>query len=249
MRRFDDKIVLLTGAASGIGKAAVLRMAEEGASIACADVQVEAVEATAKEARALGADAIALTCDVSSPDETAATVQKTLDHFGRIDSLCNIAGILYFENTHQHSLEKWHQIIAVNLTGTFLMCRAAIPHLLESKGNIVNMSSTAAQSGNPWTAAYSASKGGVLSMTRGIAVEYGKQGLRANSVCPGSVSTPIASAFQLPEGADIALLQRVVPLDEFRGPEYAASVIAFLASDDAAHINGAEIRCDGGALS
>ncbi|MBW2271924.1 MAG: SDR family oxidoreductase [Deltaproteobacteria bacterium] len=249
MRRFEDRVVLLTGAASGIGKATVLRMAEEGASIACADVQVEAVEATAEEARALGADAIALTCDVSSREESAATVQKTVEHFGRLDSLCNIAGILYFENTHQHSLEKWDQLIAVNLTGVFLMCRAGIPHLLESKGNIVNMSSTSALRGNPWTAAYAAAKGGVLSFTRGLAVEYGKQGLRSNSVCPGSVSTPITSAFKLPDGADVALLQRVMPLDEFRGPEYAASVIAFLASDDAAHINGAEIRCDGGALS
>jgi NAD(P)-dependent dehydrogenase (short-subunit alcohol dehydrogenase family) len=249
MERFEGKIVLLTGAASGIGKAAVLRMAGEGASVACVDVQAEAVEATAEEVRGLGADAIALTCDVSDPEATEATFRKALDHFGRIDSLCNIAGILHFDNTHEHSLEMWNQILAVNLTGTFLMCRTAIPQLLEVKGNIVNMSSTAALGGHPWTAAYSASKGGVLAFTKGLAVEYGKRGLRANSVCPGSITTPIQRAFHLPEGGDVKLLERIIPLDEFRGPEYAASVIAFLASDDAAHINGEDIRCDGGALS
>jgi meso-butanediol dehydrogenase/(S,S)-butanediol dehydrogenase/diacetyl reductase len=246
MLRFENKVVLVTGAASGIGKSSVLRMAEEGASVVCVDVQAEAVEATAEEARGLGAQAISQICDVSNPESCNETLGNTIDHFGRIDSLCNIAGILHFDHTHELDLEKWHRVLAVNLTGTFLMCQAAIPHLLEQGGNIVNMASIAGQAGQPWTAAYSASKGGVLGLTYTLAVEYGKQGLRANAVCPGGILTPIQQVFKCPEGADISLLQRIVPLDKMRPAETAASVVAFLASDDAAHINGESITVDGG---
>jgi meso-butanediol dehydrogenase/(S,S)-butanediol dehydrogenase/diacetyl reductase len=129
------------------------------------------------------------------------------------------------------------------------MCKAALPALLDGGGNIVNMASTAGLAGHPWTAAYSASKGGVLAFTSTLAVEYGKQGVRANAVCPGSVKTAMHDQFKLPEGADIELLQRIMPLDTFRGPETAAAVVAFLASDDAAHINGENIRVDGGTLA
>jgi NAD(P)-dependent dehydrogenase (short-subunit alcohol dehydrogenase family) len=111
------------------------------------------------------------------------------------------------------------------------------------------MSSTAGLAGNPWMAAYSASKGGVLALTRTLAVEYGKRGVRANAVCPGSIKTGMAAQFKLPEGADGTLLQRIMPLDTFRGPEAAAALVAFLASEDAAHINGEEVRVDGGTLA
>lgn len=249
MGRFENKVVLLTGAASGIGKASILRMAEEGAAVACADIQTEAVEAVAKEASGFGSDAIAIQCDVADPAAVEAAVERTIARFGRIDSLCNIAGILHFDNTHELALERWNQILTVNLTGTFLMCKAALPHLLETEGNIVNMASTAALAGHPWTAAYSASKGGVMALTSTLAVEYGKQGLRANSVCPGGIVTPIHGVFRVPEGADVKLLQRIIPLDKMRPAETAASVVAFLASDDAAHINGESIRVDGGTLA
>ena len=250
MGRFDDKVVLMTGAASGIGRAAALRLAEEGATLACIDVQTEAVESAAKEARELGANALAFACDVSDPASVQGTVDAVLSEFGGLDSLCNIAGILHFDNTHELELKRWNQILAVNLTGTFLVTKACLPALLaDGGGNVVNMASTAALAGHPWTAAYSASKGGVLAFTYTLAVEYGKQGVRSNAVCPGSVSTPIAKAFKLPDGADSKLLQRIMPLDEFRGPEKAASVIAFLASEDADHINGEYVRCDGGTLA
>ena len=160
-----------------------------------------------------------------------------------------MAGILRTAHTHEHDLATWNQVIAVNLTGTFLCCQAAIPALLESGGNIVNVSSTAALAGNPWAAAYSASKAGVLALTRTIAVEYGRQGLRANAVCPGSIETPITEQFVFPEGADASLVKRIMPLDRSRGPETVAAAIAFLASDDAAHINGEHVRVDGATLS
>ncbi|MFT5443399.1 MAG: meso-butanediol dehydrogenase/(S,S)-butanediol dehydrogenase/diacetyl reductase [Myxococcota bacterium] len=249
MGRFEDMVVLLTGAASGIGKASILRMAEEGATVVCADIQAEAAEATAKEARELGAKAISLTLDVSDPASVEAAINQTIEEYGRIDSLCNIAGILRFDNTHELALEHWNQILAVNLTGTFLMTKAALPHLLATKGALVNMASTAGLAGQPWSAAYSASKGGVLSFTRTIAVEYGKQGMRANSVSPGGILTPIQKKFKLPEGADASLLQRIMPLDVMRPAEAAAAVVAFLASPDSIHINGETIRVDGGTLA
>jgi NAD(P)-dependent dehydrogenase (short-subunit alcohol dehydrogenase family) len=249
MRRFEGKVVLITGAASGIGRATAERLAEEGAKVVCADVQAEALEDTAKRVRELGSEVHSLLCDVSEPEAVSSAVRDTVERFGALHSVCNSAGVLRFGHTHEFPLEQWQRILSVNLTGTFLMCRAAIPHLLECGGNIVNIASTAALAGHPWTCAYSASKGGVLALTRGIAVEYGKQGLRANAVCPGSVTTPMHEEFSLPEGADIKLLKRIMPLDKFRGPETVAGAVAFLASDDAAHINGVALRVDGATLT
>jgi NAD(P)-dependent dehydrogenase (short-subunit alcohol dehydrogenase family) len=249
MRRFEGKVALVTGAASGIGRATAERLAEEGARVVCSDVQAEAVRATAKRVEELGSEALALVTDVSDPAAAERSVDETLARFEQLDVLCNIAGILKFSHTHEHSLEDWRRILDVNLTGTFLMCRAALPHLLARQGNIVNMASTAGLAGHPWTAAYSASKGGVLALTYTLAVEYGKQGLRANALCPGSVSTPITEQFALPEGADRKLVYRIMPLDKFRGPETVASAVAFLASADAAHINGVALRVDGATLS
>ena len=249
MKRFEKRVALITGAASGIGRASAERLAQEGATLLCTDLQGEALEETVSRAREQGGDAEGLVSDVSQPDDVRAAVRSVVERFGRLDVLCNIAGILQFRHTHEVSLEDWNRILAVNLTGTFLMCREAVPHLLETRGNIVNMASTAALAGHPWAAAYAASKGGVLALTRTLAVEYGKQGLRVNALCPGSISTPIQKAFKLPEGADGKLVYRIMPLDEFRGPETVASAVAFLASDDAAHVNGAELRVDGATLA
>ena len=129
------------------------------------------------------------------------------------------------------------------------MCRESLPHLLASKGNIVNLASTASHSGQPWAVAYSASKGGVLAMTRELAVEYAEQGVRCNSVSPGAIDTPITLSFTLPEGANPKLLRRVSPLGPFGTPEGIAAAIAFIASDEASHMNGADIRMDGATLS
>jgi NAD(P)-dependent dehydrogenase (short-subunit alcohol dehydrogenase family) len=249
MRRFESKVVLITGAASGIGRATAERLAEEGARLFLLDVQGEGLEETAKRARERGAEVATRRCDVSEPEAVESCVAECADRFGRLDVLCNVAGILRFGHTHEFPLAEWQRILAVNLTGTFLACRAALPHLLAARGNIVNTGSTAGLAGHPWTAAYSASKGGVHALTAGLAIEYGKQGLRANAVCPGSIDTPITGEFRLPEGANPKLLQRIMALDRPRGPETVASAIAFLASEDAAHINGVMLRVDGATLS
>jgi meso-butanediol dehydrogenase/(S,S)-butanediol dehydrogenase/diacetyl reductase len=249
LQRFDGKVVLITGAASGIGLATTERIAREGGTVLCADVQSEAVQASAKLASGLGARAEATTCDVSDPAQVRSCVAACIDRFGRIDVLCNIAGILRFGHTHELALEEWNQILSVNLTGTFLMCQAALPHLVESQGNIVNMSSTSALAGLPYAAAYGASKAGVLALTSAIAIEYGKQGVRANAICPGSIKTPMTKSPDFPDGVDMKLIMRAMPLDQFRGPETVASLVAFLASEDAAHINGERVRVDGATLS
>ena len=228
MKRFEGKVALVTGAGSGIGKATLERLKEEGATVIGADLK--------------GAEH---TCDVSDPQQVAALFAKV----EKLDVLCNVAGILRADHTHELSLEHWEQVLRVNLTGTFLTCKAAIPLLLKSKGNIVNTSSTSALGSHPWMAAYAASKGGIIALTKTIAVEYVKQGIRANCVCPGGVATPLHGQFRMPKNADVDLLRGAMPFMPYATPERAASVIAFLASDDASFITGTEIRADGGALS
>ena len=236
MKRFEGKVALVTGAASGIGKATVERLTEEGATVVALDV-------------ADGPGRVDVKCDISDEQQVNDAIAAVIAKHDRLDVLCNVAGILRADHTHELKLEAWEKIIRVNLTGTFLVCKAAIPHLLKTKGNIVNTSSTSALGSHPWMAAYAASKGGILSMTRVIAVEYAKQGLRANCVCPGGINTPLHGQFRMPKGVDLELLRGAMPPVPQVGPEYAASVIAFLASDDARYMNGAEIRADGGALS
>lgn len=249
MERFRDRVVLITGAASGIGRATAERLASEGATLAITDVNEAGLEETADTCRASGAKVLSTRSDVSDEQSVVETVAAAVAEHGRLDVLVNVAGILQFEDFRRTSLADWERIIGVNLTGTFLMCREAMPHLLETGGNIVNTASTSALAGHPWTASYAASKGGVFALTQTLAVEFGKQGVRVNSVAPGSILTPIQEAFNLPEGADAKLIYRIMALDQQRGPETVASAIAFLASDDGAHVNGTCLKVDGGTLA
>jgi meso-butanediol dehydrogenase/(S,S)-butanediol dehydrogenase/diacetyl reductase len=247
MERFEGRVAIVTGGASGIGRATVHRLVEEGATVLATDVAEDGLAATAEGAARPGA-VTTLTGDVRDPAFGPAAVAAALDH-GGLHLLVNSAGILRFEHSHEVALESWQQILDVNLTGTFLMCQAAIPSLLERRGAIVNVASTAALAAHPWAAAYSASKGGVLALTRTLAIEYAKQGLRANAVCPGSIETPIIDAFQLPEGADGRLVRRIMSPTGMADPSRVAAAIAYLGSDDAIHVNGSDLRIDGGTHS
>jgi NAD(P)-dependent dehydrogenase (short-subunit alcohol dehydrogenase family) len=183
---------------------------------------------------------------VSDPAFAPGAVAAALALGGRLDTLVNGAGILRFEHSHEAKLDTWNKILAVNLTGTFLFCQAAVVPMIEAGGGaIVNIASTAALAGHPWAAAYSASKGGVLALTRTLAVEYAKQGIRVNAVCPGSIQTPITDEFHLPEGADGRLLHRIMAITGMAPPSVIAAAVAYLGSDDAFHVNGSDLRVDG----
>lgn len=239
--RFEGRSVLITGAASGIGRVTARRMASEGARVVAGDVSDAGLAETAE-----GHPSVSWShCDVSDEGSVATFVDGAVAEMGGLDVVVNLAGVLHFENTHEVALADWQRLIDINLTGTFLVCRATLPHLVDGGGVIINAASTAAHIGQPWSAAYAATKGAILSMTRAMAIEYGRRGVRVNSVSPGAIETPIMEAFRFPEGADQSLLPRTMPLGEYGQPEDAAALIAFLASDEAHYINGADMRVDG----
>lgn len=247
--RFTGRKALVTGAASGIGRATALRLATEGADVVAVDVNAGPLEKLGVDSEGLAGSVATLVGDVSSEDGVVAMVSTAARQLDGLDVVANVAGVLSFSHTHEVTIDEWNRLISINLTGTFLVCREALPHLLASRGNIVNLASTAAHAGQPWATAYVASKGGVLALTRALAVEYAAQGLRVNSISPGAIDTPITGAFHLPDGADIKLLGRVTPLGPFGTPEGIAAAIAFVASDEAAHMNGADLLIDGATLA
>jgi len=260
MKRLEDKRILVTGAASGIGQATVLRLLHEGAAVVAADVAADGLAKTAARADEIAiADRLTtMPLDVGSEDSVVDGVGSAVEALGGLDSLINAAGILRAAHTHQTSLELWNQIVGVNLTGTFLVVREALPTLLaNSRSVIVNFSSTSASFAHPYMAAYAASKGGIQSFTHALALEYAKEGLRAVCVAPGSIKSGITDATggYIPQDADWRLLARLMPVlpttVESSGagmaePTAIAGVIAMLVSDDGAWITGTEIRIDGG---
>ena len=247
--RYAGKTVLVTGAASGIGRAAAERLAAEGARVLCADLNEAAVKEAADAIQKAGGDAIAGTCDVSDPEACRSIVADAVTAFGHLDVLCNVAGVGLHEHATRIAVEQWNRVIAVNLSGTFFTCQAAIPHLLETQGNIVNMASSAGLMGVAYTSAYAASKGGVVMLTKELAVEYGRRGLRVNCVCPGGVNTPLARGFAPPEDADQHLLRRMTLVPRLADPSEIAAAIAYLASDEARYVNGAAFSIDGGQVA
>jgi meso-butanediol dehydrogenase/(S,S)-butanediol dehydrogenase/diacetyl reductase len=242
--------VLVSGAGGGIGRATVGAFAAEGADVTCADVDGAAAAAAAKLVADDGASARAVTLDVTDPDSCALAVATTVDGAGRLDVLVNIAGIGQFAPTADVTLEQWERTLAVNLTGTFLMCQAALPALLASGGNIVNLASVAGVRAVPYNAAYCASKGGVVMLTKSLAVEYGAQGVRVNCVCPSSVATSFLDNFEFTGEIDRSLFDRgrSVITGVMEGSTV-ATAIAYLASDDAHMVTGAAFMMDGGATA
>ena len=248
MQRFKDKIVVITGAGSGIGRSTALRLDAEGATSIIVDINAEQLEDTF--GMITNKQSMQRVLDISDLESSTNFFEEIQKSHKKLDALINIAGILRFDNSHEVQIEDWNKILNINLTGTFFMCSHALPMLLESKGAIVNVSSTAALGAHAWTAAYSASKGGISAFSKTLAVEYGMKGLNINCVCPASIETPMSTNPNMPADIDTRLLKKIMPLDGVnRSPDDIASTIAFLASDDAIHINGIDLRVDGGLLT
>jgi meso-butanediol dehydrogenase/(S,S)-butanediol dehydrogenase/diacetyl reductase len=246
LRRFQDRAVFLTGAASGIGRATAIRLASEGALIFACDVDKQKLDETVAAITSAGRDAVAHPLDVSDPAACRDAVAAAVARFGRLDVLCNIAGVMCWGHATEISEAEWSRVVAVNLSGVFFLCQAAIPHLLETRGVIVNMASAAGIKGQAYTLPYSATKAAVVSLTKCLALEFGKRGLRAVAVAPGGVKTALTAQTKFPEGADMTLIHKMMPLSPLAEPEEIAAAVAYLASDEARFVNGAVLSIDGG---
>lgn len=263
VQRYADRRVLVTGAGSGIGQACVLRILAEGGHVAAADISRPGLEDTVAKAAEYRDRLDTVVIDVGDESSVATGVAEALDLLGGLDTLVNVAGILRSAHFLDTTLAEFEQVVRVNLIGTFLVTRAALPAL--RCGNapaVVNFSSTSATFAHPYMSAYAASKGGVLAMTHALAAEFAKEGIRFNSVQPGSISSGMTDGTGeskqsvgpgLPADADFRLFTRVAPGLPLPGgaifadPSAVAAVVAMLGSTDAFFITGTEVRIDGGA--
>ncbi|MBI3677130.1 MAG: SDR family oxidoreductase [Proteobacteria bacterium] len=253
--RFEGKTAIITGSASGIGRATLIRLVSEGATALGVDQDEAGLRETvslANNAAGTGGQASFAVGSIADEAFVKSTVEAFAAKNGRLDVLVNLAGILRSTHLVDTTLEEFRHIIAVNLEGTFLFCRQALPHLLKTKGNIVNAASTSASFGHPYMAAYAASKGGIAAFTHTLAREFILQGVRVNAVAPGGIMTPMVAGqpARFPEGANLSLFSNLTrPDGHFGRPEAVAGVIAMLASEDGEFINGEIIRIDGGTHS
>jgi len=236
MGRFDGKVALVTGAASGIGAATAALFADEGATVFGVDLT--------------GDGRSVVQGDVTDPASVDAFVAAAIAAHGGIDIVANVAGVLRFGKIGEVTLADWQLQLAVNLTGPFLVSQRALPSLRERGGTIVNVASIAGVKGQAYTAAYCASKGGLVLLTKSMALELAGDGVRVNCVCPGGVDTPLIAGLDFPEGLDRKLMQRldsVIP--RLVRPDEVAEAIAYLASDAAGMITGHALLLDGGTQS
>jgi len=240
---------VVTGGGSGIGRATATRAAREGAAVAVVDKHAGNAEETVDMIRAAGRTASAFPCDVSDGAEVAATITAAAADLGRISGVVTAAGIFHgpdLRPAHEVSVEDFMIVLGVNLVGTFAVIKHVLPYLVDGGGAIVTIASTAAIRGHGFGAGYTASKGGVDALTRLLAVQYGKHGVRANCICPGGVDTPMTGGtFATPEAVERA--KRTVPIGRHAQPQDIGDVAVFLLTDDARHLTGVTLPVEGGA--
>ncbi|MUL83728.1 MULTISPECIES: SDR family NAD(P)-dependent oxidoreductase [unclassified Mycolicibacterium] len=242
MTALDGKVALVTGASSGLGAAVAQLFAARGANVFGIARDADRM-ATVFEEVPGGAYA---SVDISSSDACKDAVTQCVEKFGRLDALINVAGFHQMRHTVSVTDEDWDKDLAVNLNGPFFLCRAALPHLLEAGGNIVNVASIAGIEGEVYSAGYCAAKHGLVGLTRALAIEFTSDRLRVNAVCPGGMLTPQTTEFAAPENADWNLIMRIAAPRGMMDVADVAKTIAFLASDDAAAVHGAVYIVDAG---
>ena len=256
-KRFVGQVAIITGAASGIGQACAIRFAEEGARVACLDLNQDANEATATECRQLGVEALALGCNVADPDSLKAAVQATMDRWNRVDILVAAAGVYSGSPLPEVSLQQWQRLIDINLTGVFLSNQAVVPLMMEQRsGSIINISSMAGKTSWPASAEYSASKSGVIGLTRSVAMELAPYSATANAICPGNTLTEMVKEVAKTVGPQdgvtaeewLKLRANDCPMKRMAEPWEIAGVAAFLASEDSRYLTGQAIEVDGGMI-
>jgi NAD(P)-dependent dehydrogenase (short-subunit alcohol dehydrogenase family) len=240
------KAALVTGAASGLGRASALALGRAGADVCIVDLNAAGLEETAQELRAIGVRASIHATDLAVRDNCFNAVRSAVAAFGRLDALCNVAGIIVMCNAHEMSVVDYEKTLAVNLTAPFYLMQAAIPHLLEAQGAVVNVTSSAAFVGEAYAAAYCATKAGLTHMTKALAMEYVHKPIRFNAVAPGGMATNIANNLKMPDGVDYALIKRYSGLRGLVEVNDVAEMVAFLASDAARGYHGACINLDRG---
>ncbi len=242
MSSLRSKVVIVTGASSGLGAETVRLLSREGATVFGIARNIDRLAEVFADVEAGGY----ATVELSSASACRDAVQRCVEQFGRLDVLINIAGSHQMRRTESVTDDDWAQDLAVNLSGPFYLCRAALPHLLAHGGNIVNVASIAGVEGQAYSAGYCAAKHGLIGLTRALAVEYTRDRLRVNAVCPGGMLTPQIENFAAPQDADFDLIMRTASARGMMAPLDVAHVIAFLASDDAAAVHGAVYRVDNG---
>jgi len=243
MKTFSDRVVLVTGASRGIGRAIALRLAESGASVV-AGARGQHADGVVAEAASMGQSIVSVNLDVTDANEVRNVVQLVLQKFGRIDILVNNAGIARDQLALRMKPVEWGAVIETNLTASFTCCQAVLRSMLKQRsGRIINVSSVVGQSGNAGQTNYAASKAGLIGLTKSLALEVASRGITVNAVAPGMVDTDMTS--ELAEGSRDALLARI-PMQRIGTPDEIASTVCFLASDEASYITGQVIGVNGG---